>query len=284
MIILLASASRAAAADGLKCNGHKSLCDKRFNEVAYPTTHNSMSNLDEHWQLPNQRHGIAKQLSDGIRGLMLDTHYDGGAAYLCHSICLYGKDPLARGLGVIKKFLDENPGEIITIIFESYVSAQDTKQAFEESRLINYALEINKGAQWPTLREMINSGKRLVVFTGNGGGTYPWYLDITDFTWATTWDVRRKREFTCKPDYGSTEMPLFVMNHMLTWPFVSPAIAKSANSNPFLLQRAEKCRAETGRLPNFIVVDYYSIGDIFSAVDALNGVSAGSPPGVTQEQ
>ena len=58
------------------CNGYAELCAKRIDEIAFPATHNSMSAAQEPgWFLPNQRYGIARQLDDGIRGLLIDTHY-----------------------------------------------------------------------------------------------------------------------------------------------------------------------------------------------------------------
>jgi len=58
------------------CNGHPELCARRFNEVAYATTHNSMSGGDiVDWMLPNQEKGIPAQLEDGVRGFLIDIHY-----------------------------------------------------------------------------------------------------------------------------------------------------------------------------------------------------------------
>src|SRR5215207_1699725 len=69
-----------------ECNGSAALCDRRFDEVVYPTTHNAMSNEAEGWLAPNQYLGIAQQLEDGVRGLMLDTHLWEGDVLLCHAI------------------------------------------------------------------------------------------------------------------------------------------------------------------------------------------------------
>jgi len=44
------------------------------------------------------------------------------------------------------------------------------------------------------------------------------------------------------------------------------------NHNPLFIDRALQCQAESGRLPNFVTVDYYDIGDVFSVVDKLNGL------------
>jgi len=38
------------------------------------------------------------------------------------------------------------------------------------------------------------------------------------------------------------------------------------------LDRAMQCRTESGQLPNFVTVDFFDIGDLFTVVDALNGV------------
>ena len=41
-----------------------------------PTTHNAFAAADEPgWLFANQRHGIERQLHDGIRGFMIDIHY-----------------------------------------------------------------------------------------------------------------------------------------------------------------------------------------------------------------
>ena len=58
------------------CNGHPELCDRRLNEVAFATSHNSMSGGDiADWMFPNQDRGIPAQLEDGVRGFLVDIHY-----------------------------------------------------------------------------------------------------------------------------------------------------------------------------------------------------------------
>ncbi len=58
------------------CNGYAELCSKRPDQVTFAATHNAMSAAAEAgWFLPNQRYGIIRQLDDGVRGLLIDTHY-----------------------------------------------------------------------------------------------------------------------------------------------------------------------------------------------------------------
>ena len=67
-------ATTAAPAAG-PCNGHAALCDRPLTAVALPATHNSMSVPLPGWYSAEQDRPIADQLRDGIRGLLIDTHY-----------------------------------------------------------------------------------------------------------------------------------------------------------------------------------------------------------------
>jgi uncharacterized membrane protein HdeD (DUF308 family) len=57
------------------CNGSEALCDRPLDEVVLPATHNSMSAPLPGWFSSQQDRGISDQLADGIRGLLIDTHY-----------------------------------------------------------------------------------------------------------------------------------------------------------------------------------------------------------------
>ncbi|MBS1860376.1 MAG: hypothetical protein JSS68_01550 [Actinobacteria bacterium] len=63
-------------AGGQDCNGSAALCAKRLDQVVFPGTHNSFAAADEPgWYFASQRHGIGRQLDDGIRALLIDVHY-----------------------------------------------------------------------------------------------------------------------------------------------------------------------------------------------------------------
>ena len=83
-LLLIAVATTAFAAGGgteapaqpvTACNGSAALCDRALDEVALPATHNSMSAPLPGWFSSEQERPIGGQLEDGIRGLLLDTHY-----------------------------------------------------------------------------------------------------------------------------------------------------------------------------------------------------------------
>jgi hypothetical protein len=64
----------SAAVPGKPCDGYLALCNRRYNEVAFPATHNSMAAADEPgWLFAEQPDGIMAQLNAGIRVLLVDS-------------------------------------------------------------------------------------------------------------------------------------------------------------------------------------------------------------------
>ena len=58
------------------CNGSVDLCDLRLNEAIFAGTHNSFSAADSPgWLIANQKRTIQRQLDDGIRLFLIDTHW-----------------------------------------------------------------------------------------------------------------------------------------------------------------------------------------------------------------
>jgi len=257
------------------CNGAQDLCDRRFDQIAFATTHNSMSNEDDNWLNPNHRHGIQKQMQDGVRAFMLDLHYWEDQVMMCHWICamgstLFGMKPLETALAEMKQFLEENPGEVLVIIFESYVSASDVEAVFDAAGFSERVYSHSQGRPWPTLSRLIASGKRLVVFSDDESTTADWHHPVWDHCWETDYDIQGVEQFNCEVNRGSTDNDLFILNHFISNPHASEEWAAQANEFDVLYSRATGCFEDTGQLPNFITVDFYSIGDVMAVVEQLN--------------
>ncbi len=252
------------------CNGSVELCARRFDEVAYATSHNAMSNAEDGWTVPNQNLTIAHQLEDGVRGLMLDVHEGYDDILLCHGTCLLGSLPVVDGLRIIKRFLHDHRGEVVTIIFESYTTADRIAEAFARSGADRYVYAHEAGTPWPTLRELIDLDERLIVLTDHEGGTYDWYMDVWQHAFETPFAAETTADFTCDPGRGNPANSLFIFNHFLTNPLAVPAEAPVVNANPFLVERARMCGTARGHLANFVTVDFADEGDLFEAVRLLN--------------
>ena len=71
-----AGADRGAPTTIDACNGAAALCGRRLDEVVLAGTHNAMASADvPGWLFPQQERGLAAQLDDGVRALLLDVHY-----------------------------------------------------------------------------------------------------------------------------------------------------------------------------------------------------------------
>jgi hypothetical protein len=252
-----------------ECNGAVELCERRFDEVSYPATHNAMASEADGFVGPNQHFGIQRQLEDGIRAMLLDSYDFEGDTYLCHIFCQAGKLRMVDALTTIRKFLEKNRGEVLTFILESHITGAQTADAFEDSGLDKYVHVQIPGEPWPTLREMIDADKRLVVFTEAGGGDPDWFMDVWAHTWETNFHFEELSQFSCAINRGVAGHPLFLLNHFLTRVYGVPELAEAVNGT-FLTDRARQCQQESGRLPNFVTVDFYSIGSVFETTRMLN--------------
>lgn len=295
---------RTARSSALVCNGHEALCGRRFNEVVFPAAHNAMSASNLGWVWPHHDGGLSIQLKAGVRAFLLDTHYgdsqddiarylatfpsasrslierivnaadpqtrDPNNLFVCHNLCALGATPLETTFTSIRTFLDRNRNEVVVLILQDEVSPQDTAAVFEESGLIRYVYTPNPDGEWPTLREMIEANTRLVVFAERGGPPPDWYLHLWDYTEETPYNYRRPEDFTCAPNRGGTDKPLFLLNHWIARRAPGRVDAASVNQYDFLLERALACTKERGHKPNFIAVDFYALGDLFRVVDTLN--------------
>lgn len=271
-----------------QCNGYTELCAKKYNEVTSVMTHNAFNNTEDGFGLTNQTHGIAKQLDDGVRGLMLDVYDIGGVISVYHGFEILGSEPLSEDLGEIKDFLDNNPNEVISIIFESHVTALDIENELVAAGLMSYLHHQTLGEEWPTLGAMINTNQRLVIFSesNDGSASQTWY----HYAWAHTFDTNYSysfpTDFDCGVNRGDISNSLYLVNHWITSVAGTGDIiqANIVNPNPFLINRLQECQNENNRQPNFIGVDFYEIGGAFEAAEILNGIETTSNEAVLDEK
>ena len=285
LVMVIGSVVRSGlprAAEGTSCNGHAELCPRRLDEVVFAATHNSMSSSADNFASPNQAMDMADQLDAGYRGLLVDTYYHRRngeldlplrepGVFLCHMSCDSGALPAVAALREVRRWLEDNPRDVIVIFVEDATSATDTAAAFGRSGLSGHAYAHEWGTPLPTLDEMIAANKRLFVMAEHDSGGVDWYHDGFKYTQETPFRFETAADFSCQPNRGTEASPLFQVNH-----FITPARSANASINDLdvLLPRLEQCQAERGRLPNLVVVDYGEAGNVLVAVDALNGFPA----------
>ncbi|MFH9764994.1 hypothetical protein IFE09_32575 [Streptomyces microflavus] len=288
-----------------RCQGSSELCELRYDEIAHLTAHNAMSTTADRFIGPLQDPDITTQLDTGVRALQLDTyHWESpqdiaarldnpeftpeqrrlvSAAidkanppreglWLCHSVCRAGAIELGPALEDIGAWLRANPTEIVTLIVQDDIGAEETEEAFRLAGLdeLLHSPSEDPDEPWPTLEEMIDSGRRLVVFAEKADGPAPWYRNFYRYGMETPFAFRSPDEMSCRPNRGGTGKRLFLLNHFVTDGGGSRLDAGRINARDWLLERARACEAERGSPVNFVAVDYTTVGDALGAVEELN--------------
>jgi hypothetical protein len=197
--------------------------------------------------------------------------------YMCHTLCELGATPLVNGLRDIREFLDKNPDEFVILFVQDETRPADTAAEFDRAGLTRYAHVHERDEPWPSMRELIASDERLLVLAeSDARGTPPWYHDGFDLTQETPYTFHSLDELepprSCRPNRGSPNNPLFLLNHWIERVNPSPGLAAKVNDRDLLVRRGRRCARKRGLLPNIVAVDFYDEGDLLGAVDVLNGL------------
>jgi hypothetical protein len=195
--------------------------------------------------------------------------------YLCHGLCEIGATEWAPEMTQVRAWLDAHPREVVTFVIEDSVSPADTAAVFDRAGLTPLVHTQRPGQPWPTLGQMIDSGRRLVVMMErHGGGTaYPWLLPAFEWVQDTPYRNPTAADLSCRRERGTDASPLLLLNYWLGNDFRSLVTdARAINALAVLAPYLARCEAERGTRPNFVAVNYFDEGDLFRAVDELNGV------------
>ena len=196
------------------------------------------------------------------------------ALFLCHGLCETGGTSFDATLRQIRTWLETHPDEVLSVFIEDHVDAVDVAGAVTAAGLDAYAFTPVQGKAFPTLGEMIRSGKRLVVMleAGDGRPGAPWLVNGFEFVQETPYTFPTVGSFTCDENRGPSDAPLLQINHWLSGFTSLVSNAQLANTADVLGGRAEQCRDERGTQPTFVAVNYADIGDLIAVVNRLNGV------------
>jgi len=196
-------------------------------------------------------------------------------AYMCHTLCELGATELEPAMKSVKKWMDDNPQEVVSFFIQDVVTPGDTAKVLQQAGLTDYAFTPTPGAPWPTLGQMVESGKRLVILMEEKGGgiEYPYLLQGFDYVQETPYTFKTVADFNCEPNRGPADAPLLQVNHWLSGFKSLVSDSRKVNAYDVLWPRVEACRKERKMIPNFVAVNYYNEGDLFGVVNKLNGVS-----------
>ncbi|KAI7288773.1 PLC-like phosphodiesterase [Hortaea werneckii] len=290
------------------CNNYPEFCSRQYSNITQICAHNSYFSVKNN-AASNQDYDMHTQLDDGIRMIQGETQLVNGTMYGCHTSCdLLNAGTYASILSRVANWVERHPYDVVTILvgnsdYEKGVTAKDYVKPFEESGLMPYLYEPEyvpqRRNQWPTLGEMILSGKRVVAFIDyNANQTaVPWLLDEYTHFWSTPFSPTDP-DFPCSlqlplhlDNETAKEEFMYIANHNLNVRFNLGGY-NILIPDTYHIQRTNGKYDQFGQLgamtgncseiwnapPNFLVVDYYNRGDpkpgsVFEVAAKANNVT-----------
>ncbi|KAH0498251.1 hypothetical protein TgHK011_005516 [Trichoderma gracile] len=290
------------------CNNYVELCSRKFGNITQVGCHNSPfvrpGNSGSNQELP-----VKTQLDDGVRFLQAQIQWpaNGTVPHFCHTTCdLLDAGPITDWLGEVYEWVDAHPYDVVTILLGNgnYSDPAMYVPYIEQTGILKYTFVPTVFPMtledWPTLENMILHGNRVVMFLDYKANqtAFPWLMDEFSQMWETQFDPV-DRAFPCAvqrpPDLAADAARdrLYLMNHNLNAEFnvfnlelLVPAVSllnetNAADGYGSLGLAANNCRADWGRAPNVLNVDYYNYGSppgsVFEAAARINNVTYNRP-------
>jgi hypothetical protein len=192
------------------------------------------------------------------------------SVYLCHSFCELGATPASTVFNDLRRFLAENPSEVVVLMIQDETSAADTARALRSADLDDRAYEKPPGEPWPTLGELVRNGTPLIVMAQREGGDPPWMMPAFSLVQDNPYTARSPDHLSCAFNRGPINASLFLLNHWISKSTPDRADAVQMNDRSFLVDQVRRCEEERGQRVNLIAVDFMEQGDLVAAVDELN--------------
>ncbi|KAJ5573438.1 uncharacterized protein N7459_007865 [Penicillium hispanicum] len=299
-----ASAVVHATAAASTCNGRTEYCSRSYSNVTFVGSHDSAfvgNTLSD-----NQNIDVTAQLDMGIRFLQGQTHHallDDSVLELCHTSCLLeDAGTLESYLSTVKDWLDANPNEVVTLLLTNgdSVSITEFGDTFSSAGITDYAFVPSSNplsiGSWPTLGDLISSGKRLVVFLvsqtlttifprvdyGADTSKVDYILDEFDYYFETPYDVTDSSFSNCsidRPAGASASGRMYIVNHFLDVDILGADVpdrdaaskTNAVSGTGSIGAQAAECEALYDRAPNAVLADFVDQGDVIGAQNQMNG-------------
>jgi hypothetical protein len=234
--------------------------------------------------------------------VQFQTHLVNGTMYLCHTSCdLLNAGRLEDYLTTVTNWLRNHPYDVVTILMgnDDIVTPANYTAPVVNSGLIEFVytpptvpMPINK---WPTLAEMIFKQQRAVVMLDYEANqtAIPWLLDEFSQMFETPFSPT-DRSFPCtaqRPPNQARETRqerMYMANHNLNLPITLAGLSIDVPNFLYLNETnadsgfssagmaIQNCTTMWNRPPNFLLVDYYNIGNyngsVFQAAANANRV------------
>ncbi|WP_159522484.1 LamG-like jellyroll fold domain-containing protein [Sunxiuqinia indica] len=173
----------------------------------------------------------------------------------------YGRyQPLQDPLVVIRKALENEPDKILTLFLDFNVNANELTTIIGETGILPYLYVHEEENEWPTLKNMVETGKRIVIFTMQQHRNSPeWLHYVWDYAVEPYFSILEAPDFAGEFLKGDAKNSLLIYNDY-NFPKRAGQPDESffnTTQNPYLIEHIKSVWKSTGKTPNFIMLDRY---------------------------
>lgn len=170
------------------CNGYTEYCSRKYSDITFAAAHNAafVGTGPSH----NQHVYPEQDMDLGVRYFTTQVHIEDSEIRQCHSDCsLLDVGPFSEILVSLKTWLDAHPREVVTLLIgngDDAIVIEEFMPVFEAAGADQIAFQPSGQialGDWPTIEEIIDSGKRLIVFMGKSYKNLP--CDLSFGTWSS---------------------------------------------------------------------------------------------------
>ncbi|TKA27128.1 hypothetical protein B0A50_04465, partial [Salinomyces thailandicus] len=260
--------SSARASNTVPCNGHPEFCNRAYSNITQVCAHNSAFYIDNN-AASNQELDIPTQLNDGVRMLQGEVHWVNDTLYSCHSSCdLLNAGTFQSELETIVNWVESHPYDVVTFLivnsnYAKHVNVLNYTDAIEASGIRPYLYEPQyipqHRDQWPTLGEMILSGKRVVMFMDyNANQTaVPYVLDEFSHIWETPFSPTNQ-SFPCTqqrppnlPEDRARDQYMYMANHNLNFAIDLGMLTSGVSNEQILIPNTAELNQTNGAFDQY---------------------------------
>jgi two-component SAPR family response regulator len=162
----------------------------------------------------------------------------------------------------IGAYLQQEPEKILTLFLDLDLPIDTLQKVFRERNFLKYLHRQPKNRDWPTVSEMVQTDKRVVVFTMEQIFNQPdWLHHVWNYAVEPYFSLFEAPNFLGEFLKGDPKNDLLIINDF-NIPSnrleKNPIYIIDENTNHYLLNHCLTIWRNTGKAPNFIFLDQYS--------------------------
>lgn len=221
-----------------------------------------ISNLSDVNSQRNERMSVAQLLNQNVGGFRFHLLWDHENSQLLYKLPNGQLKDFIPVIDEIKIHLDNNTEKILTFFMDLDLPIDTLQKVFLEKDLIRYFHKQPVNTDWPTISEMIQSKKRIVLFTMESIFNQPdWLHHVWNYTVEPYFSLFEAPNFLGEFLKGDPKNDLLIINDF-NIPSnrieQNPVYIIDQNTNHYLLNHCLSIWRNTGKAPNFIFLDQYN--------------------------